>query len=170
MKFYLHRPKETRARKLFPRARETFLDLLSPPVCWSWSFVLIRCGVLTWVRKILMRAFLMFRRAAFGTQMTGSPQLSYNNACRLFCISECAGVRQHQTNNYINAFDALLKKFLHSMSSSVHQSLASLSVRSKCLILSASPLSYSLYQPCLWRWVDLLVSPADHFSISTFSV
>jgi len=58
LKFNLYLPKENKERKPCQGAKETSLDSLSTSLLTSlsWSIVLSRCCVLTWVTKILMRA------------------------------------------------------------------------------------------------------------------
>jgi len=55
-------------RKTVIRQRERHFLTYCFRVCFSWSFVLTRCRVLTLVTKILMRAILIF------TLASGSPQ------------------------------------------------------------------------------------------------
>jgi len=69
VKFCLNFPKENKERKPCQGARETSDFVYSLHFCLSWSLVLTRCCVPTWVKKTLMRAILMFSQAA------GSPPL-----------------------------------------------------------------------------------------------
>jgi len=50
-------------------------------ICFSRSFVLRRCCVLTWVTYILMRDILIFTQVAFGLRAPGSPTLEINESC-----------------------------------------------------------------------------------------
>ena len=59
LNFYLYLPKENKQIKLCQIAIDTVLLLIyCLCVCLSWSFVLTRCCVLTWVTNILMWAIL----------------------------------------------------------------------------------------------------------------
>jgi len=58
LKIYIYLRKECKEKNLCYGVGETFLDLLSVCVYLSWSFLLARCCVLTWVTEILMRATL----------------------------------------------------------------------------------------------------------------
>jgi len=52
-------------------------------VCLSWSFVLTRCCILTWVTKTLMRAILNVHAGHFGPWAAGFPLL----ICCLYGVS-----------------------------------------------------------------------------------
>jgi len=73
LKLYFYTAKQ-REKTTSRREREISLAY-SLRACLSWSFVLTRCCVLTWVIKNLIRLYLMFTRALFGPRAAGSHPL-----------------------------------------------------------------------------------------------
>jgi len=74
LKFCLYLPKNRKEKKLRQGARKTSFDLLSTCLL-VMSFILMWCCALTWVTKILMRAILNARGAAFCPRAPGFPPL-----------------------------------------------------------------------------------------------
>jgi len=52
---FLYLPKGSKKKKIRVKERQRLLLTYCLHVCLSWSFVLTRCCVLTWVTKIVMR-------------------------------------------------------------------------------------------------------------------